>query len=273
MNQVAYPVFLTPEIGIRRTVRAGRSLQTVISQSRPYDVISVMAGDYAENVVIPATKHHLTIIGIGGRGSVAIEALTDGIALTNHAADVTLINIGAAGDGTGGGFLNTGRRLRTYGCKFEGGAFAAKMTLGTVAQIAALTRGKGDDCWLFDTEVAWATGGLVLEGTDYGAVTQPHVVGGLGHNCTKAIAEGVGAGGSAAVTFRNLTIDGMVFDRNEDGTEPTNYVDLNASNDNTGTVTDCAFPSDLDGGKNLVSTKLLWVANRHTDGISGAQPS
>lgn len=252
---------------------AREALQRAVSSVSSGTTLFLAPGDYEEAVVIPGAKDNLTLVGMGGRGAVAIVAPTNGVALTNHGRDVTLVNIGCEGDGTGGGLVNTGRRFRAFGCKLEGGAFGARMAVGGTAEIDAGTQDKGDDCWLVDCEFAWSEAGLLLVGGGYGAVTQLHVQGGLVHNCTKGVTEAVGTGASAPVLFRNLTLDGVTFDRDEDGTEPTNYVDLNLDNTNTGLVVGCRFPSALNGGKNLVSTAVLWVANHHPAGLSNGQPS
>lgn len=261
-------------LGNTRRVHSSGTIQAVVNACNDNDVVYIDPGSYNEAVTIPAGLTGVVFVGLGGRGAVAVApSAVNATAITNHGDDITLINIGGESNGTGFGILNTGRRFRAYACKGEGGAAGWKMTLGTVAQIAALTRGKGDDCWLVDCEYAWSDVGLLLECTDYGAVTQLHVKEGLNHNNTKGVTEGVGSGGSAAVMFRNLTLDDITFDRNEDGTEPTNYIDLNGDTGNMGIVAGCKFPSALAGGKNLVSTGLIWMGNFHTGGISTGQPS
>ena len=70
-----------------------------------------------------------------------------------------------------------------------------------------------------------------------------------------------------------LDIGQCVFLRQEDGTEPTAYILLNDDNGNKGVVWGCTFPSALAGGKNLVSTGLIWTGNLHTGGHSTTQPS
>lgn len=253
---------------------ATQTVQAAIDAANPGDHIVIPVGTYSEEILIPHTLSGIVIEGDGGRGAVAIEADTDGVALTNHADDVTLINVGCAGDGTGGGIVNTGRRFRTQGCKIEGGALAMSLSLGTVAQIAAHSRGKGDDCWFIDTEFCWATTGVKLTGTDYGAVTQIRFRDCTFHDNTAAdFEEATGSGGAVGVHFKDLDIGDCTFLRQEDGTEPTKYLSLNDDNGNKGVVHGCSFPTALAGGKNLVSTGLIWVGNRHTGGTSTGQPS
>lgn len=249
-----------------------RTLQAAINASRPGMSIYIAPGQYNEAVTIPAGKSNISLIGVGGRGAAYIETeTTNGVALTNHAADVTVMNLGLDGDGTGAGLINTGARFRAYGCKIEGDDIACQMTMGTVAQIAAGTKGKGSDCLLDDCEFAWATTGMLLTASDYGAVTQLRVRKSLFHNHSAASVEE--SGGTVSIRYRNLRIDECVFEQLEDGTIPTKFISLNDDNGNKGIVARCTFPTAINSGKNLVSTGLLWTSNFHTGGISTAQPS
>jgi hypothetical protein len=241
-------------------------------------VIGVLPGTYDEIVTISRSLSGISIIGLGGLGSAAIAPSgANDTGITNHADDMLLVNIGGAGLGTGTGIVNTGSRLRCVGCKFEnddGTGLAAQMTLGTVAQIAAGTRGKGSDCSLVGCEFAWAASGLQLSGTDFGAVTELQVVNGWFHDlATSHISEAVGSGGAAGVMFNSIRIQGNTFQTDEAGSQPTNYILLNGANTNTGIVCGNFFPTALNAGLNLVSTALLWVGNLHPAGLSTTQPS
>lgn len=252
------------------------TIQAAVAAANPKDQIFIEPGEYAENVVIPYAKSNIALVAMGGRGSVAIQALTDGVAITNHARDVTLVNIGGEGDGTGGGLLNTGRRFRAYGCKFEGGANAVIASLGTVDQITALTHDKGDDILLEDCEIAYSDVGVLLRASDYGAVTQAFFKQCYFHSLPNAsFEESDGTGGSAAVHYRGLLIDGCRFGAADEETDalPTKWISLDDDNANSGLMTDCRFPDILAGGRNLMSTKLLSIGNYFVAGIGGAQPS
>jgi hypothetical protein len=261
--------------GNYRFVSPGReTLQRAISSVPSGTTLYLAPGDYEESVVIPGTKDNLTLVGLGGRGAVAIVAGTNGVALTNHGRDVTLVNIGMEGDGTGGGLVNTGRRFRCVACKIEGGADAAIIGPGTVAQIAASTADKGDDGLLEDCEFAYATNGVVLRSSDYGACGQNRMRRCTFHNLAEAhVTERVGSGGSAPVGYRDLELTDCVFLAAEDGGMPTKFLDLNDDNANTGQVSRCVFPVALTSGLSLVSTAVLWVANHHPAGLSTGQPS
>lgn len=252
------------------------TLAQAITLAEAGDTIYLAPGEYAEAVTISRSDAHanLTIVGAGGRGAAYIAAPTNGTALTNHADDLTLINVGLEGDGTGGGLVNTGSRLRAYGCKLEGGALALSLTLGTVAQEAAGTRGVGADVLFEDCEFAWATRGVKFTCTDYGALTQQFFSRCRFHNLSTAhFAEAVGSGGAAGVMYRNVQIADCLFDNDEGGAAPTNFLLLDGDNANDGIVTRCSFPTALNGGLSLVSTNLIWVCNYHTAGVSNAQPS
>lgn len=240
------------------------------------DTIYIAPGEYDEAVTIARTKNNLTLIGAGGRGAAFINPSTaNATAVTIHADDVTLINVGCDGDGTGSGCVVTGSRFRAYGCKFEGGANGLVIGPGTVAQEAAGTHGRGADSLVEDCEFAWSTAtGVLLKASDYGACTQNFFRKCKFHNLTAAsFEESTGTGGAAGVLFRNLEISDCVFDDMEDGTAPTAWVLLDGDNANTGIVTRCSFPTAINSGDNLVSTALHWVSNYHTGGVSGAQPS
>lgn len=248
------------------------TVQKAVNSAAAGDSISIGPGSYNEEVTIGATKSKLTLVGFGNRGAAFIAPATGNkTALTNHADDVTVVNVGLDGEGTGSGLLNTGARFRAYACKIEGGAVACKMTLGTVAQIAALTHGKGADCLLDDCEICWTTKGLEIVASDYGAMTQLMVRRCKFHNNSTAHFEE--SGGTASIRFRNLEISDCVFDDDEGGAAPTNFLLLNDDNGNDGIVTRCSFPTAINSAKNLVSTALHWVCNYHTGGISTGQPS
>lgn len=258
----------------RMTVTSAAGLTRALAGAANYTTLLLTGGPYEGSFTIPRTVRGLTLMGIGGRAGASLEAIANAPALTNHADDVTLVNLGLSGFGTGGGLLNTGKRLRCFGGKIEGGADAAILAAGTDAEYTAGTKGDSSDVLFEDCEFCWATNGVVLRCSDYGAITQPRLRGCAFHNLDTAhLSERVGSGGSNSVGWRNLVVDGCTFDMAEDGTAPTKFLDLNDSNDNTGLVTGCAFPTAINSGLNLVSTKCLWVANRHTGGISAAQPS
>lgn len=249
-------------------------LQNAINRAQVGEVLYLGPGDYEEAITIPATKDNLTIVGLGGRGAVSIVAPDDGVALTNHGRDVTLVNVGLEGEGTGGGLINTGRRFRAIGCKIEGGTDALVQGPGTVALINNGTKDKGDDCLFEDCEFAYATNGVVLLCSDYGACGQNRFRGCTFHNLATAhVAERVGSGGSAAVGYRDIEFTDCVFMGDEAGAMPTKFFDLNDNNANTGQVSHCVFPTALNSGLSLVSTKMLWVANYHPAGLSTGQPS
>lgn len=246
------------------------------------DIIYVAPGGYNEQVTIPKAKGNLSLVGVGGRGAAFIEpSAANAIGLTNHGRDTTLVNIGAAGPsgGTGAGLVNTGRRLRAYGCKFESGgdgADAVRLTLGTIAQINALTRDKGDDTLFEDCEIAYALNGVLLTGTDFGAVTQNFFKHCYFHSLSaSSFSESTGTGGSVNVRFRGLLVEDSSFGVGNEDVDalPTKWFSLNADNANDGLVTGCRFPAALNSGKNLVSTTVIWTGNLHPAGLSTGQPS
>jgi hypothetical protein len=258
-------------------IRAAKAtLQGAVDAASAGDIIHVLpvAAGYDEEVTVPFAKTGLTFVGLGGRGGVFVEpSATNATGLTNEANDTTFINVGIAGAGTGHAVANRGRRLRLTSCKVEGGTDGLRLTSGTAAQVAAGTHNDGSDTWFKDCEFAYNTNGVNLVGTDQGAITQPRFQDCLFHDNTNDFVDTVGSGASASILWRDLDISRCRFRRAEDGTEPTMYLDLDRDNGNKGVAADNELPTALAGGKNLVSTGLIWVSNKHTDGISGAQPS
>lgn len=238
------------------------------------------AKGYDEEVVIPRVLRGLTLLGEGPKGSVFIAPKgTNKTALTVHADDVTRINVGVEGRGTGGGLVVSGARFRSRISKTEGGAKVLIIGPGTVAQVRAGTHGDAADAQFEDDELAWGDDlGVVLRGSDYGAVTQPRFIRCRSHNIAGAhFAEEVGVGGSAPVTFRDLEVLDHKCLPNEDGSHPTNYFRLNANNANSGQVMGGYVPVAQNVGANpgqsLVSSAVRWVGVEHPAARSTGQPS
>lgn len=265
--------------GIGSSALPYQTISKALTVAASGDVISVAPGSYNETLTIPRSfGDGLTIIGQGNQGSIGLAPTTTNAgAVINDADDVTFINVGMAANGTGSALINTGARMRAFSCKLEnddGTGLCAQMTLGTVAQRDAHTKGGGADCLFSACEFAWAASGVKVTGTDYGALTELRIQGCRFHDlATSHILESVGSGGSAAVTYASLEIVGNTFGPDEAGAMPTKFILLNANNANSGLVTGNSFPTALNSTLNLVSTKLFWVGNFHPAGLSTAQPS
>src|SRR5688572_7020791 len=92
---------------------AHATIQGAVTVGAARDNVLVAPGFYDEAVTIPRAKSNLRLVGMGGRGAVGIEPSTaDATGLTIHADDISLVNVGTAGDGTGHALVNTGRRTR-----------------------------------------------------------------------------------------------------------------------------------------------------------------
>lgn len=269
------------------TLHAKKTIQAAVNIRLPGDAILIAQATYAENVVIAryyvgvsSTSAPLWLVGLGAPRAAATIAPASGISLVNNENNVTVVNMGFNSATAATSVIkNTGRRFRMYACKAQGADTSGVVLLlqcGTIATIGAPLRTEQDssDCYFTDCEFAWGFNGVKLVGSDFGAVTQVLFERCRFHNNSNTtMTEGVGSGGSASVTFRNLEVVDCFVDRMEDGTEPTLYLSLNADNANSGIVTRTSFPTAIAGGKNLVSTALIWVSNYHTGGVSGAQPS
>ena len=257
-------------------VGTAAELTTALAALLANDVIYLKPGDYAGAFTIPysATVTGITLVGAGPRGSVFLSGTGATTTLTNDAERTTLINISIEGDETGGsiGLLNRGRGLRYQVGRILNVESCAKFTLGTPTEVTAGTYSDGSDTLCEDVEFSWATNGIDLVGvTDAGVgdfgTTQNYFRRCVFHNFSAAAVTETPLG-EAAQSFRDLELSDCIFRRVEAGTEPTKYLDLDDDNANSGIVTRCAFQTALAGGKNLVSTALIWVSNYHTGGVS-----
>ena len=238
--------------------------------SRDLCIIGPNPDGYDEAVTLAAGADNLTIVGMGNRGAVAIapaaanaKALTingDGATRIN---DLTLINIGLEGNGTGGGLHVKGniRRIRAYGCKFEGGAFAAKLE--------STANGSVGDTILDDVELAWATDALLIDVSGAGnPVTQTRLKNSLLHNYSSRGVRVVNAFSA------DLWITKNIFARQEDGTQPTNeYIKADFAG-TTGFVAENSFATPTNAiGKLAIAAGVIWGPNGTEAGWSSARPA
>lgn len=200
-----------------------KTIQAAHDKAQAGDAIVLSPADYDEAVTI--TKSNLTFVGMGGRGAVAVApSAANGIAWTiegtaaARTSNVTLINVGGEGKGTGGGIHVKGniRRMRFIGCKFEGGAFAVKLE--------STAAGSVGDTRIEDCEFAWATRGLDLVVSGAGdAVTQTYVYRSLFHNLDTDHVR------AATVETHNIWLVDNVFSRDQAGADPTQYLELDVA--------------------------------------------
>lgn len=257
------------------------TIQDAVDAALAGDTIQIAAGAYDETVTIPRTDangdalNNLTLVGIGGRGAVYIEPSTeDAAGMLVHADDVTLINVGvAAEDETAGNFALTvtGTRFRAYQCKIEGAASQVVIGPGTIAQEAAGTRGRGADSLFLDCEFCWGTNGITFTSSDYGACTQAKVIGCLFHNLTGDEIDENDVGVIGAV--RDAWIVGNVLANQEDGTEPTKFVDLDSAG-STGVIAQNIIANPTNASAQIgIAAGVIYVANLTEAGVTTARPS
>lgn len=233
---------LTPDTALASITRA-------LALADENDQIALLPGEYVESVVIDTPN--ITIIGIGGRGSAYVApAVSNATAVLVRASDVTLINVGCEGDGTGFGLHVQGdvSRFRAYGCKCEGGAAAIK--------IESTAAGSVSDTRLEDVEICWSTDGITIAVSGGGdPVTQLLVKNCLFHNLTNGIV-------NATVHSVDVWVLGNVFANAEDGTEMTKYIDL-AVADTTGLVAGNYFATTvLAAAKLAIAAGVIWAGNQ-----------
>lgn len=240
---------------------AKATIAAAITAASAGDTIYIAPGSYDEQITVSKTK--LTLVGAGNRGTVAVApSASNPTPIKVTADDVTIINVGCEGDGTGGGLHLQGDvdRFRAYGCKLEGGAFAAKLE-STAAGSVSDTR--FDDC-----EFAWTGKGLHFVVTGGGdPVTQTYVKNCLLHNYTTA---GIHVDTTHTA---DLWVEDCFFGRQEDGTEPTDYVLADVAS-TTGFFSGNRFATATNDTAVLtIAAGVIWAANATEAGWSTARPA
>jgi hypothetical protein len=240
---------------------AKATIAAAITAASAGDTIYIAPGSYDEQVTVSKAK--LTLVGAGNRGTVAVApSASNPTAVKVTVDDVTLINIGCEGDGTGGGLHLQGDvdRFRAYGCKIEGGAFAAKLE-STASGAVSDTR--FDDC-----EFAWTGTAIHFVVTGGGdPVTQTYIKKCLFHNYTAA------AINVDTTHTADLWVEDCFFGRQEDGTEPTDYILANVAS-TTGFFSGNMFATATNAtGVLTIASGVIWSANATEAGWSTARPA
>ena len=236
------------------------TIQAAVNAATAGDTIFIAPGSYDEAVTI---SKGIILVGVGRRGVVAIApSATNATALTVTGDNVTIMNVGLEGDGTGGGLHLEGDvdRFRAYSSKIEGGAFAVKLE-STAAGAVSDTR--FEDC-----ELCW-TGKcfhfVVSGGGD--PVTQTRIHNCHLHNYTTA---GIHVD---TVHTADLWVVNNVFARQEDGTEPTDYILANIAS-TTGFVAGNQFATATNAtGVLTIASGVIWGPNGTEAGWSTARPA
>lgn len=228
--------------------------------------IYLRPGRYDESVTIPRTNSNLSIIGAGGRGACYIDPSTeDATGLEVRADDVTLVNVGVAGEDEDAAFALkvSGARFRAYGCKFEGAADQVIIGPGTIAQIDDDgTHGDGADGLFVDCEFCWGVDGLIVTSSDYGACTQLRL-----RDCHFHNLSGVELGENDAGVIgagRNVWVDDCIFDNAEDGTAPSKYIDLDSAG-TTGRIVRPSFLTDVLAAAKIGLAAGVLIVDWHTE--------
>lgn len=240
------------------------SIQKAVNSAAARDLIMLAPGGYDETVTIPVRLNNLILMGTMGRGSSYIEPSTAGAeGMQVVADDVTLYNLGVAGDDTASYALNLHAcaRFRAYNCKFEGVTGPQILLDGTDdAQVA--------DALFEGCEIAWGTLGFVFDNSTYGYPTQIFVRNCNFHDITTNMF-GIASGG----LVKGLEVTGCLFDNAEDGTAPTDYI-LLSDNGNTGVFAGNFFATATNAtGVLTIGTGLKWSVNGTEAGWSAARPS
>jgi hypothetical protein len=230
------------------------TITLAVAAAQAGDTILIAPGSYVESVTI--TTSNISLVGCGNRGDVSVvPSVANATAIkvqgtATRTAGVTLINVGAETNGTGIGFhvLGNTRRIRAYGCKFEGGTDAMKLESDATGSVG--------DTRFVDCEICWATNGVHLTASGGGdPVTQTLFQGCLLHNLVTDCIKNV------TVHSTNLWIDSNIFDNQEDGTQPTQFLDIAVAS-TTGYVTNNVFATTVfSTAKFGIATGVLFSNN------------
>lgn len=261
------------------TLRTFTTVQGAVDAAAVYDNsrIYLMPGVYNETVTIARNNAGLEIVGLGARQSASIAPSTAAAkALIVNADNVKLVNLDLAGNTTATYAARiTGNGCTAIGCKFEGvdtSGSALNFGPGSVAQVNAGTAGHGGDLKLIDCEFAFSLNGFELVASDYGAATQI-----LMKDCNMNNISGteiLGTPGAFGIgSTRNLHVIDNVFGRMEDGTKPSDFVNVNDASD-TGLFSGNHFAIATNAAADIkVGAKVLYAANATEAGYSTARPA
>lgn len=251
----------------RRYVNSGATIQAAIDAAAAGDIILIEPGDY--NEALSVTKDNLTFIGLGPPGSVAVAPSAanavawtiDGTGAGGRVEEVALYNVGGEGNGTGGGLHLKGniRRFRAQDCKFEGGAFGAKLE-STGADPLTVADTRFENC-----EFSWTTTGLHLSVTGAGdPVTQTFLRGCLFHNCSS---EWILSDGAFTT---GLWVRGCVFAREEDASAPVaGQLDVAVAGSEGIFANNYFALATMASATLVIAAGILWVGNVTEAGVGG----
>jgi hypothetical protein len=257
----AFPRHVNPFGNIRRVVSAG-TIQSVVDAALAGDVLYIEAGTYVENVII--NKPGLTLVGLGARGQPWINpASGGGLQIGDLGDDTVIVNLGIGGAGAAAWALNikAAAEVRLYGSKFEG-------PTGTVVLLDGTDDDQCSNILFDDCEWAWGGSGLMFDNSLYGYPTQIRVKNGLFHNMT-AVCIGAEAAGGVV----DLWATDNIFARQEDATEPTDYINLDRVGD-TGFFGGNFFAAATNSNTLMrIAAGIIWGPNGTEAGWSTARPS
>lgn len=250
------------------------NIQSAVDAAVDGDTIYIAPGVYDETVTIRVGKG-LTLIGLGGRGSVMISPTdADAVGLTVYANDVTLQNITVDGDNTADYACHVyGDRFRAYSCKFMGpttDGYAFGMGPETAAQIALLGLGSGADGLLVDCQFTNTYDGVMVSSSDFGQATSWRLERCRWDNNSNVCVNNNDGGQVGAGA--NIEIVDCSFGLMADGTPPVQFLNMVGALF-SGYVTRCSFANPTNDAALLtIGILVLWMANATEAGWSTARP-
>jgi hypothetical protein len=241
------------------------SIADALNLMNPKDVLFLGPQTYTEgDLIVPVGLNNITIIGTGNRGECSIApSATASNGLLVKSTGVTLVNVDIAQGATGtyackAGFETTAslNRFTALGCKFEGN--------GMGLHVHGMS-----DIILDDCEFAFSAQGIVFQSNSHGFCTEVFVRNCRFHNQTlNQMGEF-----AAAQQVNSLDVRDCVFENQEGGTAPTDYI-LLPNNGNTGCFSGNRFATPTNAtGVLTIGTGIKWMANATEAGWSTARPA
>lgn len=227
----------SPSDELRQYDKLYTTIQAAVDAANAGDTILIAPGSYDEALTV--SESNIVLYGCGNLGAVSVvPSATNATAIkvqgtATRTSDVTFVNVGAESNGTGIGFhvLGNTRRIRAYGCKFEGGTDALKLESDATGSVG--------DCSFDHVEVCWATNGLHFTASGGGdPVTQTMLRDCFFHNIVTDVVK------TSVSHSADIWLINPVMANNEDGTQPTQFLDIDEAS-TTGFITGGRYSTTL----------------------------
>ncbi len=240
------------------------------------DVIFMADGEHGTTGadVLNVTKSNLAFIALsrGGFPRAILKPLTQNkksIIVDVAASKILFLGIGSEPDLTAGniGVDIRGKDVYCIGCKFAGDLGDAVQIGGGVDNASARVR-------ILDSEFEFANRHLVFrKASGSGNLnTQIEIAGCRFHNASGGTARCIKSA-DATGSVQNSFFLKNIFLRNEDGSEPDKYVEVNAAAEKNDWIGNRFSTANQTSAKMLVAAAAEWVENWTRAGVSSGLPT